>query len=78
MSETMMTALYRDGMLEIHAQSHNAATDTLCGCDSNDPHQQVRTRPTALPRGAKIDCEQCRLIIWHCKKYNKTQFRGQS
>lgn len=70
-------ALTRHGNLEIHAQDPIGATDTLCGCDSNDNHQYVGTSPATLPDNPKITCEQCSIIVRFCKRYDRSDFKKE-
>ncbi len=67
-------AFTRYGNLEIHAIDPQGKTDTLCGCDGNDSHQDVRTHPATLPDNPKITCEQCSIIIRFSRRYKDADF----
>jgi len=62
-------AMTRDSELEVHALDPQGATDTLCGCDSNDDHPDVGAQPATLPDDPKITCHQCVTIIRFCRRY---------
>jgi hypothetical protein len=67
-------AMTRDKVLEVHALDPFGATDTLCGCDSNDDHADVGTHPASLPDYPKITCSQCVTIIKFCRRYKDADF----
>ena len=65
------TAVRIGGEISIHVSADGLSGnyDTLCGLAGDDPgigHENV-----AVPRGAKIDCGQCR-AIWEGAKQFKT------
>jgi hypothetical protein len=76
-------AIIHEGLRQIHAESHNANTATLCGLDGFDPGGKVdQASGGAVRRGEKIDCPEC-LAIWKTARgYRSSDFadykRGMS
>lgn len=74
MKSSQFVAVSIDGNVGIHAPS-GAGPDysTLCGVDPDDPvigHYHAK-----VPRGVKIDCDQCRAIYDAAKLLRVSDFK---
>jgi hypothetical protein len=73
-----LVAINVGGSVEVHACGREIPGDydTLCGVDANDPaigHFGI----VDLPKGAKIDCQQCRGIFEATRALRRTDFASQ-
>lgn len=70
-----VVAIEIDGIITIHIPDPGGNYSTLCGLDGFDT--SVGQQPADIPPGAKIDCDDCRMIWKTCLRYNKNDFGEQ-
>jgi len=61
-----------DEPMKVHAESSLAGYTTLCGLDGGTAGTDQRQ--VALPKRAKIDCEQCLQIFTEARRFRMTDF----
>ncbi len=67
-------AILCDDVTTIHATDMSGNYATLCGMDGDDPDDAVDQRYVDVPCRAKINCQQCKNIVEHARKYTKRDF----
>lgn len=66
-------AIECDGKVEVHAGPPDGSPyATLCGLDGDD--SVAGQKPAALQIGARINCPQCRGVIYHSKTFRPCDF----
>jgi len=62
------------GEISIHAHDASGNYATLCGLDGDDQGGHVDQICVPVPKGRKIDCEQCKAIFLKAREYTKRDF----
>ena len=65
-------AIEAQGVVRVHLPHTTGNYDTLCGLDANDPG--VQHFPASVPKGAKVDCPDCKAIWAVAKCFRATDF----
>lgn len=61
-----------EGKVEIHLPHPTGNYDTLCNTDGDDP--KLGLYPASVPKGAKVDCDECFRIWLTAKMYTIKDF----
>lgn len=70
----LKVAIRNEGELFIHMTSTTGNYATACGLDGADNHDSVQQEDATVPRGAKINCENCKAIWQLTKQYRASEF----
>ena len=63
------------GVVKIHLPHTNGNYYTLCGMDGDDDSASVDQHIVSVPKGAKVNCDDC-IAIWEiCKDYSDKDFK---
>jgi hypothetical protein len=62
------------GVVTVHLPHTSGNYYTLCGEDGDDPSKNIDSVATDVPKGAKINCVECRRIWEVCKPYTNKDF----
>lgn len=66
-----MVAVQIEDEIHVHMKG-NSTYATLCGLDGDDPGAQQKM--VSLPKGARINCEQCAQIYTVARMYQPSDF----
>lgn len=67
-------AVLHDGVLTVHLPHTTGNYYTLCGEDGDDDDPTVDSIAADVPKGAKVDCWECKRIWELCKSFSAKDF----
>lgn len=66
-------AISCQGVVQVHLPHSTGNYDTLCGMDADDP--AIEHFPAEVPKGAKVDCPDCKGLWEVAKRFRATDFK---
>lgn len=74
MMSKILVAILHCGKVDIHLPHTTGNHATLCGMDGDDPSQNVQQTEVAVPRGARVTCQECYEIWVVARRYSRLNF----